>query len=528
MKASEVAILRLLKEGKSIGELASETGFSRSHVSRVLGSLVKKGIVSYRTSGRRRFYYLSSPLGVVAVRVAERYPWILRGRRLDVLRCMSRPVSFAELQALTGLSAKTLSTYLSQFRGSGIAVRSEGKFTLNPAADDVVRLISILEADKLDIAWEKNGEMLKVSDKRIKGGSLTAYSVFEKYSVKIYPEKYYYHIPPVKVGLEEAIVHAAVFMKTKMQKILLALLYMKNSRKIDHWKLFMLSRKYGVAGKVLDLITYVNRPDSELREKAEQYRIRIRDSSVQKDIEEILKGIDGWVTMTVEIYIIGGANMVLRGLKTATKDVDMVVPERRQYYAITQALRRIGFVGEAGVFERGDKRVDLFVEQVFDGYMLSSSMMGRAEKYWEGLRIKAYLLSLEDVFLLKTYSGREIDLEDCKAIAEKGLNWKIVIEEAISQQEKMEKVITITLLDALDILNTRYHIDVPAARRLKSLVSEKLIMYLLRKPMTVKEIVYNLEIPESTVRKRLMELEKKGLIRRTKRGREYIYVRVDS
>jgi len=34
----------------------------------------------------------------------------------------------------------------------------------------------------------------------------------------------------------------------------------------------------------------------------------------------------------LRVYLIGGGNLALRGLKSATKDIDIVVPNRKQFF----------------------------------------------------------------------------------------------------------------------------------------------------------------------------------------------------
>ena len=254
------------------------------------------------------------------------------------------------------------------------------------------------------------------------------------------------------------------------------------------------------------------------------------DKFVQKQGKEALrllfvfKLVKSKLKEKVEVFIAGGANMAIRKLKISTKDIDLIV-RRKHFEPLKKALISLGFKQNGSFFEKENLRIDLFVDGISSSYSLSKDMIERAELYWSGEKLSAYLLSMEDLFLFKSFAGREVDIEDCRILAEKGLNWSVILKEAVEQQEKTDRVITITLLDALDILKDKYKIDVPITRKLEPIVLQKLILYSLEKSKTVKELVYILQKPESTIRKQLKKLLEQGKITRVKKGKQYLYVK---
>lgn len=97
-------------------------------------------------------------------------------------------------------------------------------------------------------------------------------------------------------------------------------------------------------------------------------------------------------------------------------------------------------------------------------------MVKNAELLFSGRKSLVYLLKSEYVFLFKT--GRDIDIDDCRILAEHGLDRKSILEEVVSQQTRMKKVIGLTLLDVLDELKNRFSISSPITRKLDSVVLE--------------------------------------------------------
>lgn len=106
------------------------------------------------------------------------------------------------------------------------------------------------------------------------------------------------------------------------------------------------------------------------------------------------------------------------------------------------------------------------------------------------------------------------------------LNWKAVLEECLKQQAREKKLISLTLLDMLDEMKKRYKIHTPIERKLHTFVLKKLILHTLKKSKTVKELVYELQRPEPTLRKVLKELLKEGKIKKIKKGKPGEFVRM--
>jgi len=74
-------------------------------------------------------------------------------------------------------------------------------------------------------------------------------------------------------------------------------------------------------------------------------------------------------------------------------------------------------------------------------------------------------------------------------------------------------------------LKKRYKIRVPIERKLETFVLKRLVLNALKKPKSVKELVYEIQKPESTLRKVLKELLKERKIKKIKRKKGAEFVR---
>ncbi len=62
-----------------------------------------------------------------------------------------------------------------------------------------------------------------------------------------------------------------------------------------------------------------------------------------KQIQELFKETDQKLTSNINIYIIGGAVLLYQDLKAATKDIDVILPNKESYSTFLKALTSIGF-----------------------------------------------------------------------------------------------------------------------------------------------------------------------------------------
>lgn len=185
----------------------------------------------------------------------------------------------------------------------------------------------------------------------------------------------------------------------------------------------------------------------------------------------------------VNFYIIGGAMLLYHKLKEATKDIDIIVNSKKEFHDVEKALKNLKFytkiptaeyanVDISQIFIREDFRIDLFNKVVCKGFALSDGMIKRSEKVIETENLDVYLCSKEDIFLFKTFTEREGDIQDCIKLAERGLSWDIVIEELKSQIKKSGNNVWITMVcERLQVLEER-GLNIPIMPQIMELVEE--------------------------------------------------------
>ena len=186
-----------------------------------------------------------------------------------------------------------------------------------------------------------------------------------------------------------------------------------------------------------------------------------------KELERLFEEIDSVLQNRVHIFIIGGAVLLYHGMKRATKDIDLVVGTLKEFNALERAFQKLIFTIKIPTFEyrrmelnqifvREDLRIDLFQRTVCEGFALSDAMKKRAKKLKELKHLAVSLCSNEDIFLLKTFTEREGDIDDCIALAQAGIEWSAVLKELKSQIRNSRRKVWVTWVgERLDILQER-------------------------------------------------------------------------
>lgn len=175
---------------------------------------------------------------------------------------------------------------------------------------------------------------------------------------------------------------------------------------------------------------------------------RLKEFS-RESIIELLKEIDKEMKEEITIFMIGGGTMSLRMLKRATMDIDIVVLSKKKYDILKKALSTIGYncfeetfekdfyKSPVIVFIKDSKRIDVFVKNVSNQIELSKDMQKRSQKYGKFGKLIVRLVSNEDIFLFKSITDREKDVDDCYSLITSGLDWKVIRQELHQQEKKI-------------------------------------------------------------------------------------------
>lgn len=174
------------------------------------------------------------------------------------------------------------------------------------------------------------------------------------------------------------------------------------------------------------------------------------DDAIRAFFEEF----DGWLSASVGVYLLGGSAMTVRGLKEQTKDIDLALGVGSEFEHVYQALKAQGFnatdvptesfedVGTTVELDHAERelRIDLFERQVVGKVWITDRMHDRAAEFWTGNHATVFVLSDEDMFLLKAVSGgdpasgRRRDIDDMRTYAQRGLDYETVLTEIDEQR----------------------------------------------------------------------------------------------
>lgn len=149
-------------------------------------------------------------------------------------------------------------------------------------------------------------------------------------------------------------------------------------------------------------------------------------------------------------YLIGGCAMCFKGLKPATKDVDIIIASKKEFDAFDRAVVKAGFrrstdmkdefyLTALAVYEKEDSRIDVFLKEVGKMLKFTGSMKKRATLYKRIGNLKVYTASNEDIFLFKAMTPRAADVDDCDRLMREALNYDIVHDEVMSQSSSGRK-----------------------------------------------------------------------------------------
>jgi hypothetical protein len=196
----------------------------------------------------------------------------------------------------------------------------------------------------------------------------------------------------------------------------------------------------------------------------------------------------------ITFYLIGGGALMFYGAKASTKDIDIILKDDNDYNLTKQILEKIGFIPaqiepEYENFElefiyiKDKYRLDIFKKLVCGKLQLSQDMIKRSKTQLKLSNLTLNTLSLEDIFVFKSITEREGDIEDSSEIVKKGITWDLILKEINNQIKESKVEVWITFLNArLDILQERYNIQSPIKKQVEKLSKDFYIKLEKSKP----------------------------------------------
>ena len=257
-------------------------------------------------------------------------------------------------------------------------------------------------------------------------------------------------------------------------------------------------------------------------------------------IELELKKINKHLNKPIDIYIFGGGAMSFYDLKTATKDIDVLLPSETEASALIKSLFKSGYnkietkdpiyikMKTREIIENSDGfRWDVFVNKICGGLTFSKDMQKRSKSFKEFNNIKTYLVSPEDIFILKSVTSRPRDREEMFTLFSHGLNVEIIKKE-IQKQTKLDenRAWLSYFFVGLDELVREYNVIFPDydefLRLAEEEMLEKLILeFIQNKPRSLNDLVSILKCDKNEIQQILEDLIKQDKISKS-RGKFHI------
>lgn len=141
------------------------------------------------------------------------------------------------------------------------------------------------------------------------------------------------------------------------------------------------------------------------------------------DQQELLNRIsvwDGFLKKKVHLFACGGTALTLLNVKTSTKDIDLVIPDLKEYEYLVKNLKQLGYQSVSGWgWARGDGFIfDLFRgKRVHTTELLESPLIrGNHILMKEFSYIYLGILNYYDIIISKLFRAATVDIEDCLAL----------------------------------------------------------------------------------------------------------------
>lgn len=552
MEFSKIGALKLLGGGPSTTrELASNMGLSYPRAAAIVRELVREG---YCEKAGRQVSLASNVKAGLLRKLADRYEItaLLGGSSERLLLALSKALNVDEIQRKTGLSQSTVYQTLRRLMAIG-AVRKRADLYSLTDDPDLRAFSELLRREREATEAEPHAILIHSNDFKLKRvptgksarGSKTAFSLFAHHGVEYASPHDYYVEPEHEVSIEEVLVHALRSAEGRAEGTMCAVFYLKNIDRIDPAKVKSLAKRFGVLSLWVDLQNYVKGlpvhdverflPWTEFVEKAGLYGIRVSLPPEAEKTTRALRELGNRLDSTIHAYLFGGANLLLRGLKKATKDLDIVVESEGDFSKLKGALLAMGFepltkkrftssdekLNPSGIYVSKDlPRFDLFTKVICNALFLTEGMKARAEAMAFG-KLVLHLLSLEDVFLLKSITEREGDLEDMATILKRGgdLRWGEILRTYFEEEGVVKRHFCFTILDNIELLQQRGGITIPIhGSLLRHCIDVGILQALAYGATSVLEIRKLIDFPEYTIRNRIEKLAKEGKISKRRRN----------
>ncbi|MDP8230702.1 MAG: hypothetical protein P9L93_06335 [Candidatus Gorgyraea atricola] len=141
------------------------------------------------------------------------------------------------------------------------------------------------------------------------------------------------------------------------------------------------------------------------------------------DNKLLLDTISAWnrfLKRKVRLISCGGTALTLLGIKASTKDIDLIVPDLKEYEYLISILEQLGYKSVTG---SGWTRGDGLVFDFFRGkFVHTTELLESPLKEKNHTLIKEFsyiylgVLNYYDLIISKLFRGNGVDIEDCSSL----------------------------------------------------------------------------------------------------------------
>jgi len=175
------------------------------------------------------------------------------------------------------------------------------------------------------------------------------------------------------------------------------------------------------------------------------------------DQEELFRMIGEKLKEKIDVFAIGGSAMLYYGAKESTKDIDIVLNNKKERDILLTLLKEQGFRERSTkilyfekknvpiLLQRDEDRIDLFYDKIVD-FKFTDSIKERITSSYEYSNLIVKVLSPEDIIILKCATERAGDRLDAASLLKiKNIDWDTIMNEAIVQMKIIGDVIPLSL-----------------------------------------------------------------------------------
>ncbi|MFH1201877.1 MAG: hypothetical protein V1674_03175 [Candidatus Omnitrophota bacterium] len=141
------------------------------------------------------------------------------------------------------------------------------------------------------------------------------------------------------------------------------------------------------------------------------------------DKQGLLDRISAWdsfLKKRVHLIVCSGTALTFLGVKASTKDIDLIVPQIKEYDYLVETLKQLGYKSASGW---GWSRSDGFIFDLFRGERVhTTELLESPLREGNHILIKEFshiylgILNDYDIIITKIFRSDSIDLEDCLAL----------------------------------------------------------------------------------------------------------------